>query len=84
MTARAVTLKSLRDQVARLEKEVDRRPRTLTLAGAADYSGISAWTIRRLALDNQIAAVRNGTKDKGTILVVRESLDLYLDSLPSA
>lgn len=63
----------------RRTQEVDRRPKSLSLRDAANYSGMSVDTLRRLVVGGRIAGVRSGTK----ILVLRESLDLHIDSLPS-
>ena len=62
--------------------EIDRRPKTLSIPGAMDYSGLSSDRLRRLVKADQIAAVR--ADGNGKLLIVRESLDLYLDGLPSA
>lgn len=77
---------TLKEQIARLEAEVDRRPKTLSVEGAAEYTGMSADRIRRLIRTDKVAAVRDGDGDpsKGRVHIIRESLDLYLDSLPSA
>ena len=59
--------------------EVDTRPKTLSVAGAKAYAGLSEWRIRKLISDSDIIVRFDGTK----ILVDRASLDRWLDSLPS-
>lgn len=69
-----------RIRMAPAKTEVDTRPKTLSVAGAAEYTGMSTSRIRELVTNGDIASKRDGRR----IHVDRESLDLFLDSLPSA
>ena len=61
------------------EINVDRRPIALDLKAAMDYAGMSKTAINQLLREEKIAARKFGTKN----LILRESLDRYLSSLPA-
>ena len=61
------------------EISVDRRPIALDLKSAMDYSGMSKTAINQLLREEKITARKFGVKN----LILRESLDRYLSSLPA-
>ena len=61
------------------EISVDRRPIALDLKAAMDYSGMSKTAINQLLREEKITARKFGVKN----LILRESLDRYLSSLPA-
>ena len=52
--------------------------RGFSTAEAADYLGISVWSLRQATRENRIAAKKHGT----TVLYDRDELNRYFDDLP--
>lgn len=58
---------------------VDLRPITFDLAGAVAYTGLSRWRLNQLVQKEEIVVLKEGAKN----LFLRESLDRYINSLPT-
>lgn len=73
--------RAVRDALAELfdGDTVDHRPQYLNTQAAMAYTGLSRTTLYELLRSERIAARKVGTK----VLYSRESLDIYLRSLPA-
>lgn len=62
-----------------VETTVDARPISFDLAGAVAYTGLSRWRLNQLVQEEKVIVLKEGVKN----LFLRESLDRYINSLPT-
>jgi hypothetical protein len=62
-----------------VEGAVDIRPISFDIAGAMAYTGLSRWRLNQLVQQEKVIVLKEGAKN----LFLRESLDRYINSLPT-
>ena len=77
--AAACLLRPYGVDIAALVGQAGNAGRYMTAKQASLYCGLSAKTIRDKALAGEIGSIKIGKSDKSRVLIVKESLDTWLE-----